>query len=1325
MEKLSETDAQFYFSIDDSQMVRDEKSFCIVKLQEFKRKDVDQYCKKYFEKENTKQQQIQINQEQFLSIMDTSMNNKQLENLLFLPINLYLFTRMIINKKQTELSEIISKIQDQIQIQEIFFQEQFQREATDFIDQIQESQANKKLIAEVVLSFFLYFQQAAMQMFLNKGYKTSFLLINKEEINFSLQSNICNMLKQKDQISLEQKIVNYVNSKIITKVKEKDNEEGQQRKSSQIIEFKHKSLFEYFVARAFKYDFDVYGEEIHSLEVKKLAEFNINKKIVMSPEKNQSEQQILLKLYKLIKPQIESEAFMLNYGEKDIDKTNRFVQYLRRSKIDKITDISEIDIGASNLLSTLFISKFAFEELSIKKCSFSKSYLPTRKSFRMNFDQCNFDNSYLENQNLSSFESSLIENAMMNSYKKEFDLNNVYQSNGQVLYQDKVFSVSKYGYFNSFAIQEQKLLQSKKVCCQSLVGIKLEENNLFLYSEQSLFEINPLNLEIIQSFKFPYPIKHIQYKTNNYLVSLENQQMFYGNISSCFKQIYLEGQSHQLLKEFIISCQEDQMLIFELQTFQLKQKLQSINFDNIISNKQDTLYVALNKDSFEVWQRSNDEDLMEVIFNQSDNYILPKNCMFSNDNKYLVTQTVFQTNVWSVENDFELICELKNIQGINSLYFSSDSKYLSISSKVFVCQILDIYNDFKVKYSISAHSSAVNKIEFSSDGKYIATCSDDSFFRIWDANKPYSLLHKIQGHKDKIYSLSFSPNCIYFATCSKDKFCKIWSVQKKFELLFELQQNLEIKDLTFSPDHKYLILSMYDNTFNILNPNDSFSLIKTVDKCKENEKEEFGKWILKMKFSADSKYLTAYKKNYFCIFEAEQNFNLLKQIQGNQGVINDLCYSQNNKYMVTVSKNKILKIWNVGKEFYLIKEISQHKFSLTSANFSPDSKYLLTVVENEGCMIWDSEKDFELVNSINDKSLIIAIFNPLNSKYFTTTNTHGTFQIWNIENSYESIKFLQTHNDIIQKAYFYNQNKFLATQTINQDVKVWNVNKGFELAQTYNRQDYKIESSVFSPDGKYLALGVVGKICQIWNLEQGFKKIKEIQYTKVLFSIIFSFDGKYLTTIIDKQLNFYLVENDFENIKSIQLEKLFGFKMQYSKDSSYFSLSQQKTCMVWDINSGFKEIQLNYQHDGNIQNMVFSSDSKYYATLSFDTKCNICDIKNSFKLIKSISNKKAVPLCAVFSLDSKYLFIGYDNQRCEIYNIKKDFLLSNIIYSYQSKINDLSFSTCGKYLALCYSKGCRIFDSVKGLEKLDEIQKNNQQNDQFINANLFPQLYDI
>ncbi|KAL4512369.1 hypothetical protein ABPG72_005371 [Tetrahymena utriculariae] len=149
-------------------------------------------------------------QRDFLNIMDSCLQNKHMKGLLFLPINLYLFTRMIIIKTQSEIKKLIKGISDQISIQEVFFREQFNREAVDFMNLISSELSDKTLKNEIISVFFAYFQTISIQMFCNKGVKSNFLQLNKDEIAFSLQQQIKNMINQDDQTKLKDKIMNYL-----------------------------------------------------------------------------------------------------------------------------------------------------------------------------------------------------------------------------------------------------------------------------------------------------------------------------------------------------------------------------------------------------------------------------------------------------------------------------------------------------------------------------------------------------------------------------------------------------------------------------------------------------------------------------------------------------------------------------------------------------------------------------------------------------------------------------------------------------------------------------------------------------------------------------------------------------------------------------------------------------------------------------------------------------------------------------------------------------------------------------------------------------------
>ncbi|KAL4504195.1 hypothetical protein ABPG72_021033 [Tetrahymena utriculariae] len=149
--------------------------------------------------------------------MNECLQNSQLKNLLSLPINLYLFTRFSIEKTDKELKELTKDISDQIQIQEIFFEQQFKREANDFITQNNLDLRNQQLMQDITSSYFLYFQTVAMQMFTNKGKQENFLQLNKKDVIFALSQRDCQSLNEQLVSKLQEKIQSYVNSKIFTR----------------------------------------------------------------------------------------------------------------------------------------------------------------------------------------------------------------------------------------------------------------------------------------------------------------------------------------------------------------------------------------------------------------------------------------------------------------------------------------------------------------------------------------------------------------------------------------------------------------------------------------------------------------------------------------------------------------------------------------------------------------------------------------------------------------------------------------------------------------------------------------------------------------------------------------------------------------------------------------------------------------------------------------------------------------------------------------------------------------------------------------------------
>ncbi|EAR99291.2 WD domain, G-beta repeat protein (macronuclear) [Tetrahymena thermophila SB210] len=1307
MEKITQNDAKVYFSAYDQQGNREESSYCIVKLKEFEKKDILEYCNKFSNKFYLQQKQVDTQdqqdhmklnndediseqQKQFYDIMEQCLKNNQLENLLFLPINLYLFTRLIIGKSSEEIKEMIKNISDQIQIQDIFFKEQFKREAIDFINQNGLDIRNQQLQNEICNSYFLYFQTIAMQMFQNKGKQSNFLQLYKNEINFELQQIQFQSLNQKYIEPLKYKIQNYVNTKIITRVKdvEIDQDLYQQEKDQnmQIIEFKHKSLYEYFAARAMKHDFDQHKEDIYKLDMSKLSQFNINKRIIMTTQKNASEQQILLKLYKIIKSDIDSESFKQNYFQEDIALTNRYIQYLKKSQISQPSEKSQIDVGSSNLLSALFLSKFSFPSLEFSKCSFSQAYLPGHSRKCANFQDCNLENSFLENQYFERFETSNTKHSVTSSIQKIFAYEDVYTFSNAIFYKDTIISITKTGYINQFQFISDKdssihkKLRSNQITstCLKQIYFVSSEDIFLTRTEKSLFEIDCNSFEKLRTFQFSDKIINLQINNSNYIVTLANELNYFGNIKDGFKQLdQIQGCVYQFINDTIITTQNNIIYFYNIKNQQL---IKSRDFNdsslNISAISADGKYLAtVNPDglSCNIYDLK-EFDLIKIIDGYSQQIT---SIAFSKDGNHFASGSLDQNcKVFNVQKQFELAHIFQeNPSAISSVSFSLDNKYLLLTYEQSLC-VQSVKNKFLNLKRIEAHTQIMKSMALSSDGKYLATCSFDKTCIIWDMQNEFNMVHQIQAHTESVNYITFSPDGKYLATISQDKTCKIWDVDNKFQLFDKIQgDQINIDSIAFSADGKYLAATNLDKTFKIMKFEKGFQTIKKI------ENQSAYDFYSKIKFSRDMKYLGVIKGSYICeIYDVSKGFELVKEILN----VSTFAFSPNGNYLATGCWEKSCRIYSVERNFEQIAITEEHSKDITSIDFSQDGKYLVTGSSDTTCKIWSIEKDFQLINTtFGHTQNIYQVAFSVDSKYLVSLSGDQTFKIWGLDKQFEYIKSLKGHANAITSAIFSPSCKYLITSSDDSTCRVYDTEKGFEVISTINQHAQKVTSVDFSPDGKYLATVSWDQTCKIFNALKEFELVISIQAHDFFISYCkFSQDGKYLATCSwDQSCKIWDVNNEFQLLHTIRGHSLEIIQVTFSYDGKYLATcSLDETCKIWNAQKEFEIITTIQGHTQGVTSVAFSKNGKYFVTGSLDNSFKIWEVQNQFQLIKTIEQHTHTVSSICFSLDDKFLATGSEDKTCKIWDVENQFELTCIVEGHSKDILHISFSPDGRYL---------------------------------------------
>ncbi|KAL4506283.1 hypothetical protein ABPG73_017017 [Tetrahymena malaccensis] len=1278
LEIQDEKEIENYYDQQGNQGSND--SYSILKLEKITESDIKEYLM-LFRNQKEQEEQSNFHQEKHEKLQEIIFKNKQLVELLKLPINLYLTSRMIadLDLNDQNISSTFQAATDQIEIQELFFNNQFKKQSQLFAEKLTQIQENKKyeLIEVVQQSFFEYFQTISMHMFLQKGQKSNYLSTTKNSVKFQLREDVSNFLnKQKiKKEELIQHLNSYVDSRVITRIQlnfDGENKNHQQKLNediSQEFEFRHKSLFEYFAARAMKHDFDLHKEDIHKLNISQLNSFNINKKIIMDRHKNTSEQQILLKLFKLMNSFISSQQFLQNQSLTEISQTNRYIQYLRKSQINNNNKISEIDIGASNLLSALFLSKFTFPNLKFNKCSFSQAFIPYHSPKAVEFQDCNLENSYIEGQSLENFETSNTKNALLTAFQKQFDTNDIYQFNKILFNNNTIISITESGFVNKFNVMQNNVQSTQNFLSNQIANASLKSIHLFdakkllvITTKMSVFEVDTKTLKVINSFKFSHSIANLSINKSKYMITLSSRQIYLGDIQNGFTLLdphKIQAEKALFFNNLIITSVSNKITLYNLQDLSIIKTNEESNCDLNISS-------------------------------------------ISIDGKFLAVAYKNTCQIYNLEKEFGLIHTIQEHSSpITSIAFSSNNKYLATSSEDFTCKLWNIENNFEFIHKIQAKTICFNFVAFSHDSKYIATASKINC-KLWSLEKQFEQVDCIQGHFQPITSVAFSPNCKYFASSSEDNTFNVWNLQNGCQLIKSIKEKENwITSIAFSADNKYLATGSWDKTCRIYDIESDFKLSYTIQL--ENP-------IAAIAFSSDGKYLaTGSYENSCKIWNAQKAFELLYTIKGHSWEVVSVTFSSDVKYLATGSVDNTCKIWVVEKGFELLHTIQGHKNKISSVCFSSDSKYLATGSEDQTSKIWDVEKKFELIKTISEhKKQITSVSFSADGRYFATGSEDNTCKLFSVQNGFDLVSTIQRNINWITSLTFSADGKYLAIGTHNSDCKIFNTEKGFEIIDKNQCHTLEITSVAISADGKYLATGSSDNSCKIWNIQKGFQLITTIVgHTKEISTVAFSGDGKFLVTgSKDNTCKIWSVEKGFEYLTTIKEHIYFISSINFSADGKYLATgSEDNTCIVWSVSEQFTLIQKIKQHESKITSVSFSADSKYLATGSFDNTCKIWNVENGFQLMKSIEDQTQEITSVAFSQDGKYLATGLKDNTCKIWNVLKNFELFQVIQGHNSVVTSVSFSSNSKYLSTASKdKTFKIWDIERGFQLIDTIE---------------------
>lgn len=264
---------------------------------------------------------------------------------------------------------------------------------------------------------------------------------------------------------------------------------------------------------------------------------------------------------------------------------------------------------------------------------------------------------------------------------------------------------------------------------------------------------------------------------------------------------------------------------------------------------------------------------------------------------------------------------------------------------------VEIYNLNTNKMLIELpHVDGVPSVVFSDDGKYVATGSYDSIVRVWSTESG-SLLREFKGHKQIVFGLAFSSNSRMLASAGADDTAIVWNIESGEHQVYANHEG-DVWGLTFTPDSQYLLTGGEDNLINIWDL-ESRQVVKTLN--------EHSGAVLSIEFSNDGKFMATGGDDYTVKLWNTDSWSVVKTLEDDSYSIYDLQFSPDDKWLVSGGRDKGLfgefmqyhlqsrskkndvsaRVWDV-ETGNVIQRLSGHKNDVDNIRFTADGRTLLS-----------------------------------------------------------------------------------------------------------------------------------------------------------------------------------------------------------------------------------------------------------------------------------------------------------------------------------------------------------------------------------------------
>lgn len=550
-------------------------------------------------------------------------------------------------------------------------------------------------------------------------------------------------------------------------------------------------------------------------------------------------------------------------------------------------------------------------------------------------------------------------------------------------------------------------------------------------------------------------------------------------------------------------------------------------------------------------------------------------------------------------------------------------------------------------YTLSGHEKPVRALTFSPDGNLLASAGghylpvgdQSGEVKLWDITE-FKEIASLTGHRQAVSALTFSPDGNFLVTAGGTEFSnkrgevKIWDVKTR-ELITELTNHQRIvSSVGFSSDGTLLATASADGYARLWHAGDwklQSQLQIQATKC--------------LAFSPEGNRLACGGYDEFIIWDASKE----EQLEAHKAsglAINSVAFSPDGRQLITGgsprgSSGGELHIWDLETSPPRQQLIRGHGESINCVAYSPDGRFVASASTDGSAKIWD-------VNNVQQPQLIRAHTKSVSDFAFSddgrlliSAGGDGIAKAWDLATNRQIMTY--RHGSAINCVALSKNGRMLVTCGRDKQVKLWNTTRG-NMIGTLAEFRKLVRSVSFSPDGRYLLAGggMENDELKLWVFEEPRQVAHLSGHSMTITRVAFSPQGDVFATAGGDNIVNIWNTSSRRKTKTLRVSTNGGVRaLAFSPNGATIAAGgYERLVKVFDVSSGRLLLTLS-GHSGEILDAVYTPDGRRIITAAFDKNVKIWDAITGQEIMTV--SMDTLPLALAFSPDTQLLAVAQNN----------------------------------------------------------------------------------